>query len=69
MKRLALAFVLACVLSGIARAGEVPSTGATAPQPPPSVTTMGEVPSTGATTPQPSSTVLTIILTIIRIVR
>lgn len=69
MKRLALIGVLTCVLSGVARAGEIPSTGATAPQPPPSVTTTGEVPSTGATTPEPSSTVLTIILTIIRIVR
>ena len=69
MKRLALAVVLACVLSGIARAGEVPSTGATAPQPPPSVTAMGEVPSTGVTKSQQSSAVLTIILTIISIAR
>ena len=68
MKRLALIGVLTCVLSGVARAGEIPSTGATAQQPPPSVTTTGEVPSTGATTP-PSSAVLTIILTIINIVR
>ena len=68
MKRLALIGVLTCVLSGVARAGEIPSTGATAPQPPPPVTTTGEVPSTGATTP-PSSTVLTIILTFISIVR
>jgi hypothetical protein len=69
MKRLALAVVLACVLSGMARAGEISSTGATAPQPPPSVTTTGEVASTGATTPEPSSTALTIILAIISIVR
>jgi hypothetical protein len=69
MRRLALAVVLACVLSGIARAGEIPSTGATAPQPSSTVTTTGEIPSTGATAPQPSSTVLTIILTIIGIVR
>jgi len=33
MKRLALAIALACVLSGSALAGEIPSTGAPAPPP------------------------------------
>ena len=69
MRHLALAVLLACMLSGTARAGEIPTTGATAPPPPPPVKTAGEVPTTGATTPQPSTVVLTIIITIIRIVR
>ena len=70
MRRLTLAVVLACALSGIARAGEIPSTGATAPQPPPSsVTASGEIPSTGVIAPEPAPTLLTLILTIISIVR
>jgi len=70
MRRLTLAVVLACALSGIARAGEIPSTGVTAPPPAPkSASTSGEIPSTGATTPQTEQTVLTIILTLISIVR
>ena len=67
MRRLALAITLACVLSGMARAGEIHTTGAAAPPPPPSTITMtGEIHSTGA--PQESNTALTIILTIIGIV-
>ena len=69
MRRLALAIALACILSGAAHAGEMPSTGAVAQPTPSTVTAAGEIPTTGATAPQPSSTVLTIILTIIRIVR
>ena len=79
MRRLALAVALACVLSGAARAGEVPSTGAvTPPLPPSTVTAAGEMPGTGATAPgeMPStgapeepSALLTIILTFISIVR
>ena len=79
MRRLALAMALACVLSGAARAGEIPSTGATTPQHPCTVpatgetptngaTAPGEIPTTCATAPQESSTVLTIILTLISIV-
>ena len=68
MRHLALAVLLACVLSGTARAGEIPSTGATAPPPPPSVTINGDI-SIGPTTPEPPSMVLTIIMTIIGIVR
>ena len=77
MRRLALAITLACVLFSVARAGEIPSTGA--PTPPPNTATMpGEMHSTGATAPgemastgapQESNTVLTIILTFISIVR
>lgn len=67
MKRLALTMALTCVLSGAAYAGDMHSTGAVAPPPPPStVTAPGEMSSTGA--PQESNTVLTIILTIISIV-
>ena len=58
MRHLALAVLLACMLSGTARAGEIPSTGAVAPPPPISTVINGEI--------QP---VLTIILTLIGIVR
>ena len=66
MRRLALAIALACVLSGMAHAGEIHSTGAVAPPTPGEIHTTGragEVPSTGGET-----TVLTIILTLISIV-
>jgi hypothetical protein len=66
MRRLAFAIALACVLSGVARAGEIPSTGATAPPPPTSVVTAGEISITGETAPETS--VLTIILAILDIV-
>ena len=69
MRHSALALVLACVLSGTAMAGEIPTTGSPAPQSSGSVVTTGEIPTTGATAPQASSTVLTIILTLIGIVR
>jgi hypothetical protein len=62
MRRLALAIALACALSGAVRAGEVPSTGAPAPQPSSPVVTAG------ATAPEASSSVLTIILTLLGIV-
>ena len=72
MRRLALAIALACILSGAARAGEMPSTGVAAPPPPSTVTAAGEIPTTGLTAPgEISSTggaVLTIILTLISIV-
>jgi hypothetical protein len=80
MRRLALAIALACVLSGMAHAGEIHSTGAVAPPTPGEIHTTGaaasgeisttgeavagEVPSTGGE----STTVLTIILTLISIV-
>jgi hypothetical protein len=72
MRHFALALVLACVLSGTALAGEIPTSGAPAPQPPPSATTggihttetfAGEVPSTVR------ETVLTVILMLISSVR
>lgn len=69
MRRLAFAIALACVLSGVVRAGEIPSTGATAPQPSNSVVTAGENPTTGETAPGASNSVLTIILTLLGIVR
>jgi hypothetical protein len=68
MRRLALAIALACVLSGVARAGEIPTTGAVAQPTPSPVTAAGEIHSTGATAPEDSSTLLTIILTVISIV-
>jgi hypothetical protein len=68
MRRLALAIVLACALSGATRAGEIHTT-ATAPAPTPSpVTVVVEVPTIDATAPQESTTVLTIILTLLSIV-
>ena len=72
MRRLALAITLACVLSCMARAGEIPTTGAIASPTPSTVSVTGEVPSTGGTAPgeMPSTgkAVLTIILTLISIV-
>ena len=64
MRRLALAFALACVLSGAAAAGEIPS-GDRAPQGPCTVTTTGGTPGTCTTAPQDSTTLLTIVLTLI----
>ena len=56
MKRFAMALVLACALSSIALAGDIPSTGITEPPPPPpgdistpGVTAPGDIPSTGVT--------------------
>jgi hypothetical protein len=75
MRHLAIALLLACMLSGTTRAGEVPSTGVVAPQPSGSVVTTGEIHTTDAlageipTTDGDSTTVLTIILTLISIVR
>jgi hypothetical protein len=67
MRRLALAIALASALSGAVRAGEVPSTGAPAPQPSSPVVTAGEIP-TGPPAPEASNSVLTIILTLLGIV-
>jgi hypothetical protein len=69
MRNLALAVVLACVFSGTVWAGEIPTTGAPAPQTSSSVVATGEIPSTGVPATEVSSTVLTIILTIFSIVR
>jgi len=76
MRHIVLALVLACVLSGTASAGEIPTTGATAPQPPNSVVPTGEDHTTGAavageisSTSGDSTTVLAIILTLISSVR
>jgi hypothetical protein len=81
MRHLALAIALTCLLSGVARAGEIPSTGATAPQPPSSAVTTseihttgefdstdGEIPTTGTTAPEASNSALTIILALLGIV-
>ena len=69
MRHFALALVLACVLSGTASAGEIPTTGAPAPQPPSPIVTTGETPSTNAPEPQELTTVLTLVLTLLSIVR
>ncbi len=69
MRRLALAIALACILSGVARAGEIPTTGAVAPPTPGTITVAGEIPTTGGTVPEGSNTLLTIILTFVSIVR
>ena len=72
MRRLALAIALACVLSGVARAGEISSTGAVAQPTPSPVMAPGEMHPTGATTPgeihTTEATALTILLTLISIV-
>ena len=49
MKRLALAIAFACVLTGVARAGEIHTTGAVAAPTPNTGTIAGEISSTGAT--------------------
>ena len=81
MRHFGLALVLACVLSGTVSAGEIPTTGATSPQPSSSVVTAGEIhttdavaiaseiPGTGATAPQDSTAILTLILSLLSIVR
>jgi len=81
MRRLALAIALACVLSGMAHAGEIHSTGAVAPPTPGEIHTTGaaaggEIPTTSEavtgevpSTDGDSTTVLTIILTLISTVR
>ena len=68
MRRLALAIAMACLLSGVARAGEIHPTGAPAPSTGSTATAPGEIPTTGGTAPEESNTVLTIILTLIDIV-
>ena len=68
MRHLALAIALACVLSGVARAGEIHTTGAVAPPAPSTVTATGEIHSTGVTASEESITALTIILTLFSIV-
>jgi hypothetical protein len=69
MRHLAIAVLLACMLSGTARAGEVPSTGVVAPQPSSSAGATGAIQTTDVTSPQESITVLMIILTVLGIVR
>ena len=72
MRRLALALALACIRSGVVRAGEIHTTGAVAPPTPGTVTAAGEIPTHDETAPgeirSTGETVLTIILTIISIV-
>jgi hypothetical protein len=79
MRHLALAVVLACVLSGTAWAGEIPSGDRTPPPPPskslvtpgeiPTGDRTGEIPSSDATAPEASSTLITIFLTLLTIGR
>jgi hypothetical protein len=69
MRHLALALVLACMLSGTAAAGEIPTTGAPAPHASSSVVTPCEIPTPDATAPDTSSTLLTIIVTLLTIGR
>jgi hypothetical protein len=78
MRHLALAVVLACVLSGVAQAGEIPTGDKTTPHGSSSLVTAGEIPSgdrsgeipsSEATAPETSSTLLTIILTLLTIGR
>ena len=78
MRRFALTIALACVLSVVAHAGEIPTTGVIAtPTPSPAkayaeihttgVVTAGEIPGSGEPAPE-FSTTLTVILTLISIV-
>lgn len=67
MRHFATALVLACVLSGTVSAGEIPTTGATTPQPSSSIVLSGDIPTTGETALQ-ESMALTIILALLGIV-
>ena len=69
MRHLAIAVLLACMLSGTALAGEVPSTGVVSPQPSSSAGATGQIQTTDVTLPQESATVLMMILTVLDIVR
>jgi len=84
MRRLALAVVLACVLSGVAQAGEIPTSDRTPPgsrlvqtvgeipsgdRTPPPVSITGEIPSSDRTESESSAIVLAILLSIFSIVR
>jgi hypothetical protein len=72
MRRLALVLTLACVLTGVVRAGEIHTTGAVSPPTPTTVPAAGEIPTNDETAPgeihTTAETALTIILTIISIV-
>lgn len=68
MKHMVLAVLLAVVLTGTARAGEIPSTGAPAPRATGSVETTCEDPLTEGATSQEPSTVLPLLLTLLDIV-
>jgi hypothetical protein len=71
MKRFVMASVLACVLSGTALAGLIPSTGIVSPPPPPpdETATLGDIPSTGFTSPGEMPTCgLSILLTALDLV-
>src|ERR1044072_2953781 len=79
MRHLALAVVLACMLTGTAIAGEIPTGDRTQPPPPPkSLVTpgeipasdwAGEIPTSDATALEASSTLITIFLTLLTIGR
>jgi hypothetical protein len=68
MKHMVLAVLLAVVLTGTARAGEVPSTGAPAPKAMSSVETTCEIPATEGATPEEATTIATFLLTLLDIV-
>ena len=77
MRYLALAVVLACVLSGVTRAGEIPTSDRTPPPGSSSLVTPGEIPSgdrtdeipSGDRSAQASTTLLTTILALLTIGR
>jgi hypothetical protein len=78
MRHLALAVVLACMLSGTAWAGEIPTGDRTpppgavslaAPGEIPSGDRTGEIPTSDAAAPEASSTLITIFLTLFTIGR
>ena len=69
MRHLALAVVLAGVLSGAAQAGEIPTSDRTTPPRSSSIVPPGEIPSSDTTVPDASDTLITIILTLLTIGR
>ena len=66
MKRLVIAFSLACVLSPSALAGEIPSAPGAPPAPePPAATAPGDVPSGGYVQDSSTDLTLTVVETIL----
>ena len=69
MKRFAMAVALMCALSTSIFAGEMPTTGKSAPSPTPSTSIAGDMPTTGTADPSPtpstSSLLLSVVLTLI----
>jgi hypothetical protein len=72
MRRFVMALGLACVFSGTAFAGNIPTSGIVSPPPPPpenvQITSMGITPTTDYAPPTEESTLLSVLLTIMSVI-